>query len=1139
MKEIIKSLQKLNNYKYSTISGLNEGEKYFLPFVLNQKIAIVTSLYNIDGYKEQLESLGKKVLIFEDKIPLLYGYREKNSDIFKKYYINTSKLAKEDFDILLLTPESLFQKLPSKSFILENSLKFVKNGDYILEKLVSKIVDMGYKKQDFVFAPGEFAVRGDILDIFPVNLNNPIRLNFFDTNLEQINTFDKNSFKIIEELNEVEVCLNTFLNFFNLNKDEIKKEVNLSVQKLNLSPESMLRISNITATQFEYLDQNLEDISSVFYLPFCKYFTASFFDYLQDAKFFIDEPKLIFDKLTQIEDENMSSYLDLSYKGELLPKSMEFYLEKKHILKNIKNFSLIAYSRLLTQNKIFNNEYCLYFSCLKNEKYQNKFLNLVEDVKTYIKNGYTLFLSCGLELTLKKVKDFFKQANIKFNEVQNIFNLKENSINISIQNVPYSANFQTEKFVLIGSLALNNQQVLEVNLKKEDSKPKFLPQVGEYVVHQVHGIGKCVGIKNLKITSVNRDYIIVEYLGGDLLYLPCENVDMLSSFIGEGEPKCNKIGGAEFSRVKQKVKNSIKEMAFNLINVYSSRLNSKGFKFSPDSYLQKEFENAFVYPYTNDQITAINDIKKDMESGKIMDRLVCGDVGFGKTEVALTVAFKAIQDGKQVAIICPTTILCEQHYNTALSRMKNFMVEVETINRFKTKKEQTEILNKLEQGKIDLICGTHRLFSKDVKFKDLGLIILDEEQRFGVEDKEKLKNIKKTVDVISLSATPIPRTLYMSLVGIRDVSFLSTAPKDRKKIQTSVIEYSDNLLVDCCKRELDRNGQVLIVYNKVESITKFYAHVKNLLPNVKIGFAHGQMSSKELENAIFDLYSGKTQILISTVLIENGIDLPNANTLFVIDADKLGLSQLYQLRGRIGRSNIEAYAYFSFAKNKMLTPDSYKRLDAIMEFSDFGGGYKIAMRDLEIRGAGDVLGKLQHGHMQQIGYEMYVKLLNEAVLELNGKTQEELVETKIDISLNAYLPNNYISTNENRIVFYTKVSKINSEKELNSLLEETKLKYGNLPKPVEQLCKVGLIKNLAQKLFIKNIKLDEFNCKITFYKEVLEKNLFEILKKPSVYYVLTFENLPIITLLKQSTIEKAEQNLINFLINLNQEIKNK
>ena len=1140
MKEIIDNLQKLEDFKFSTISGLNEGEKYFLPYLFNEKIVVVSSLSSIYAYKEQLESLGKRVIVFEDKLPLLYGFHESKTESFKNYYINVSKLAKGDYDTIILSPESLFQKLPDRDFILNSTLKFEKNKDYFLDEIAKKLLEMGYKKQDLVFTPGDFSVRGDILDIFAVNESSPIRLSFFDTTLEQINTFDKNTFKPIKELNNIEVFLNSFLNLSSLNKDAIKKNVNLSLQKLNLNSEAMLRISSIASEQLENLEENIKEVSSVFFLPFCSYFNSSIFDFLPSkTKIIFDEPKLVLDRINLIEEENAESFLDLSIKGELLPKTMEFYFEKKEFLKKIKNFNLLSYSRLISQNKIFDSEYCLNFICGRNAKYQNKFTSLVEDVKNYLKNGYTLFLSCGLELTLKKVTDFLKEANVKFNIVENISKVQTNCINVSKQNVPYSANFEMEKFVLIGSLALNNQQVLESINKGEENKPKFLPQVGDYVVHQIHGIGKCLGIKNLKLTSASRDYIIVEYFGGDLLYLPCENADMLSSYVGESDPKCNKIGGAEFNRVKQKVKNSIKEMAFDLISVYSSRLNSKGFKFSKDTYLQKDFENAFVFPYTQDQLTAIKEIKNDMENGKIMDRLICGDVGFGKTEVALVAAFKAIQDGKQVAIISPTTILCEQHYNTALNRMKNFMVETAVINRFKTKKEQDDILKRLSEGKIDLICGTHRLFSKDVKFKDLGLIILDEEQRFGVEDKEKLKNIKKTVDVLSLSATPIPRTLYMSLVGIRDVSFLSTAPRDRKRIQTSVIEYSDNLLVDCCKKELDRGGQVLIVYNKVESITNFYAHVKSLLPEAKIGFAHGQMSSKELESAIFDLYSQKTQILISTVLIENGVDLPHANTLFVVDSDKLGLSQLYQLRGRIGRSDLEAYAYFSFAKNKMLTEDSYKRLDAIMEFSDFGGGYKIAMRDLEIRGAGDVLGKLQHGHMQQVGYEMYVKLLNEAVMELNGEEKQDVVETKIDISLNAFLPNNYISSNENRIAFYTKVSKIKSEHELDELLNEVNLRYGNVPSPVVQLCKVGLIKNLAQKLFIKNVKIDDFGCKITFYKEVLDKPIFECLNKPSVNYVLTLENLPIISFAKQSSLEKNEEQLINFLVNLTKENKNK
>ncbi|MBQ3048049.1 MAG: transcription-repair coupling factor, partial [Clostridia bacterium] len=766
------------------------------------------------------------------------------------------------------------------------------------------------------------------------------------------------------------------------------------------------------------------------------------------------------------------------------------------------------------------------------QKYQNRFIDLMQDIKDLLKNKWTVVLSYSIATTLNKLKLFLDDENITYTQIDNIEMAQNQGIYLLKQAINTSASFEMQRFMIVGSQALNNKTMLATAVREDGEKPKFLPKVGDFVVHQIHGIGKCLGIKNLKLTNCNRDYIVVEYKDGDVLYLPCENADMLSAFVGESNPKCNKIGGVEFFKVKQKVKNSIKEMAFDLIKVYSQRLNSKGYKYSKDSYLQTAFENAFEHPYTQDQITAIKDIKQDMESGKIMDRLVCGDVGFGKTEVALVSAYKTIQEGKQVAIITPTTILCEQHYNTALSRMKEFMVNVDVINRFKTKQEQTKILSDLKDGKIDLICGTHRLLSDDVKFKDLGLIILDEEQRFGVEDKEKLKNLKSTLNVLTLSATPIPRTLYMSLTGIRDVSFLSTPPKERKNINTTVIDYSDALLVEACKREIERGGQVLIVYNKVETITNFYAHVKKLLPDVEIGFAHGQMAPKVLEKAIMDLYSRKTQILISTVLIENGVDLPYANTLFVVDADKLGLSQLYQLRGRIGRSNIEAFAYFSFERNKTLTETSYKRLDAIMEFNDFGSGYKIALRDLEIRGAGDVLGKLQHGHLQQVGYDMYVKLLNEAVNEIKGQDVEVLVETKIDIAKNAYLPQDYISNSEKRIEFYTQIAKIKSLEEVNLFIENKTKELGQMPLAAKQLCYVGFIKNLACRLQIKRILLDEYDCKIVFYKEATDCVFFKNLKQTSADYVLNLDTLPIITLSKNNNMDIQQQKLIKFLLSL-------
>ena len=1131
MKSFEQRLQEIGQYKKITISGLNEGEKAFLPYFFDTKTLIIcNSLDSLDIYKTTLQELGKRVISLESKLPLLITLNEKSSQEFKDYYNFVSCLERQDYDVILMTAEALFQKLPSKDYIRKHTLHLKKGGKYNIEELISSLIDMGYTKRELVYEKGEFAVRGDIVDIFAINNENPFRINFFDDEIESINFFNKSTFKQEKESREVDIFCSSLINLDEQTKQDVENLIRTDLAKLSLKSESMIRISNIVSTQFEYLEHGANCLSSVFFLPYLNYYNSSVFDYLlNETNIIFDEPKLITDKITVIDEENINSFLTLSLNGEFLPKHMDFYFKKKEIFKDIENFNLIAYSRLVTQNKIFESEQYVNFICPQIKKYTNHFVDLVKDLKNLVSNGYTILISNSIPITSNKLKNFLDEKNVPFTEIENISGINEGKINLVSKGFSFSAHFEIEKIFFIGERDLNSYQITK-KINKVDSSPKFLPQVGEYVVHEVHGIGKCIGIKNLKITNVSRDYIIIEYRDGDLLYVPSENANMLSSFSGEQEPKCNKIGGTEFFKIKQKVKKSIKEMTFDLIKVYSDRLNAKGFVYSKDTYLQTAFEESFPYSYTEDQIKALNEIKSDMESKKIMDRLLCGDVGFGKTEVALAAAFKAIQDGKQVAIICPTTILCEQHYATAIGRMKNFLVRVSCINRFRTQKEQAKILQDLKEGNIDLICGTHRLLSNDVKFKDLGLMIIDEEQRFGVEDKDKLKNIKKNVDVLSLSATPIPRTLYMSLVGIRDVSFITTPPKRRKLVKTSVVDYSDNILIDACKKELDRGGQVLIVYNRVATISNFYAHVKSLLKDVKIDFAHGQMSSKALEEAIYKLYSRQTQILISTILIENGIDLPYANTLFVIDADKLGLSQLYQLRGRIGRSDVEAYAYFSFSKDKTLSEDSYKRLDAIMEFSDFGSGYKVALRDLEIRGAGDVLGRFQHGHMQQVGFDMYVKLLNEAVGEIRGEKVEEQKDIKLDIGLSAFVPNNYISSNENRIVFYTKVSKISSLEDLDNVISETSNIYGPLPSPVKQLCYVGLIKNLGQKIMASKIVLNEFGAKIYFYDDILNTSLYEYLSGGGIDFVLNKEKVPIITLKKEASFEKQQESLINFLL---------
>ena len=639
-----------------------------------------------------------------------------------------------------------------------------------------------------------------------------------------------------------------------------------------------------------------------------------------------------------------------------------------------------------------------------------------------------------------------------------------------------------------------------------------MPKVGDYVVHETHGIGRCIALQKLNLNGTEKDYFVLEYLGGDKLYLPNEQADLISAYMGgDAQPRLHKIGGEQFAKIKQKVKEGVSKLAVDLLDLYAKREKIKGFVYSQDNYLYQEFENAFKHTETNDQLLAINDIKNDMHSTKIMDRLICGDVGYGKTEVAMRAIYKAVLDGKQVAFLCPTTILAEQHYQTAKERFNGFMVNVAVLNRFKTKSQQEQILKEVKEGKVDLLIGTHRLLSSDVVFKDLSLLVLDEEQRFGVGDKEKIKDLKKNIDVLTLSATPIPRTLNMALTGIRDISIIETAPRERIAVKTFVSEESDTLILNACKRELARGGQVLYVYNRVEHIYEQAERLKELLPNARIGVAHGQMPEKLLEQTIMSLYNKEFDILVATTLIESGIDLPLANTLIVIDSDRLGLGEMYQLRGRIGRSDRVAYAYFTYNPSKMLTADAYKRLDAILEYTELGSGFKIAMRDLEIRGAGNILGKEQHGHLEKVGYDMYCKLLESAIKELKGEKVKEIKPVKIDVAISALLPETYVEAEEDRVKLYSNISQIQTEDEYQSAISLLNETYGNMPNEAQNLLKIAYLKNLCVKLGVRRVLINANVCKMYLYKtkEIMTEGLSRELSQ-SKCGSLAFEDTPVL-----------------------------
>ncbi|MBO4412399.1 MAG: transcription-repair coupling factor [Clostridia bacterium] len=868
-------------------------------------------------------------------------------------------------------------------------------------------------------------------------------------------------------------------------EDIIKNLTSLGFARVQDSPAEnefcflgdILRIKTEQNCVVDFFDEQVESIkvdgANVDDLTLCakdfenKNLTNIFLNLVCNNLLFVCEPKRILDELF---------YLEIEEKNR--DKNAVLFLNKNNLFEKINEKT----NKYLIFNEIFD---ILSSNSINNQnvgvrKYFYDYKSLISDLEYYIKNNFKVFLFCGSDESQKSIFNMLLQNKIA---VKILNEADAPGVYVSNLEIFESASFLEEKVVFIGSDDLiKKSRTAEKYITKKNI---YLPKVGDFVVHEFHGIGKCVAIERLKLLNYEKDYVVVEYKGGDKLYVPTEQLNLLSSYVGVDEnPKLSTIGGLEFARQKEKVKESVKKMTFDLIQLYNERNKKKGFVYEPNNYLFKAFEDAFPYELTEDQKKACDEIYKDMESNKILDRLVCGDVGYGKTEVALRAAFKAVLSGKQVAFICPTTVLSEQHFKTCEERFKNFMVKVEVLNRFKTKKTETdELLKNLAEGKIDIIVGTHRLLSKDVKFKDLGLLILDEEQKFGVEHKETIKKMKSSVDVLTLSATPIPRTLQMSLMGVRDISLIETPPQNRLPVQTYVTEYSNELLVDACKKELARNGQVFIIYNEIKTIEEFAARVRALLPEARVGIAHAQMPEKELKVTIDKLYNYGYDIIIATTLLENGIDNPLANTLIVIDADKLGLSELYQLKGRVGRSDRLAYTYFTFEPQKVLAENAYKRLEAISSLTELGSGFKVALRDLEIRGAGNVLGREQHGHLTKIGFDLYNKIVAECASEFMGVKNKELKEIKMEIALDAFIPKEYIKEEAERIEIYSKISQLTSKQQAEKLKEELEKTFGQIPAQINSLIKIGLLKNLAQENYVSKVVLNSAVAKFVLYKQ--------------------------------------------------------
>lgn len=966
----------------------------------------------------------------------------------------------------------------------DNIIHF-KNSDIIdTEKLISKLVGIGYTRVPMIDGQGQFAVRGGIIDIFSYTDETPVRIELWDDEIDSIRFFDVESQRSVEKIQTYDVFPATEWILsedeidagFEKVKDEVEKQlVTLGNDKKKKTQQEMDACNRL---RHAYADFERTRDYSKFILSFTDEIEG-FTDYFSkdETVFVLDEPDRIMERMELISyeyEESMKNRLEGGYVVASQTKLMRPIAE---VYKNMQSSRLMLLSSLDYKPKMLKPADYLRIDARSISSYNNSFEYLADDINKYKRTGYRVVLVCNSRTRAARIV-----ADLEELGTQSYFSEDyDKEIMPGTVMVTYGNIHRGFEYPLIGFVIITENDIFTSRTRKKQKK-KYEGRsiagfnelnVGDYVVHEMHGLGVYKGIEKITVEGVEKDYIKIEYAGNSNLYVLATQLDRLQKYAAsdtEKKPKLNKLGSVEWNKTKAKVHGAVEEIAKDLVELYSIRQNQKGYAFGPDTVWQKEFEEMFPYEETDDQLNAIADTKADMESTRIMDRLICGDVGYGKTEVAIRAAFKAVQEGKQVAYLVPTTILAQQHFNTFEQRMKNFPLKVAQLSSFRTNKEIKETLADLKKGFVDVVIGTHRLLSKDVEFKDLGLLIIDEEQRFGVAHKEKIKKLKNNIDVLTLSATPIPRTIHMSLVGIRDMSVLEEPPVDRVPIQTFVTEHNDEMIREAINRELARGGQVYYVYNRVRSIDEAAAHIQELVPQANVAFAHGQMEKRELEKIMVDFINGDIDVLISTTIIETGMDISNVNTMIIEDADKFGLSQLYQLRGRVGRSNRTAYAFLLYRRDRMLTEVAEKRLSAIREFSDFGSGFKIAMKDLEIRGAGNVLGKSQHGHMAAVGYDLYCKMLNEAVNDLKGIKNEYSFETNVDLSVDAYIPSTYIKSEYQKLDIYKRIAAIESEEELSDMKDELVDRYGSLSTPAVNLLNIALIKSMAHKIGIMEMK---------------------------------------------------------------------
>lgn len=1005
------------------VCGCVNSQKTHMMYALsdgcNYRVIACSSESKAKQVYEEYRFLDPNTHLYPAKDLLFYQADLRSKELVSQRMEVIQAVAAGEKATVITSFDAFMDTLLPKDVIVEKTVRIANDSTFHLEEMQSRLVALGYDREVQIEAPGQFAVRGGILDVYPLTEELPIRIELWGDEVDSIRTFDVETQRSIENLEEVSIC-----------------------------------------PAVEFPQEGEKGVSFLDYFP------------MEETILFLDEPVRLIEKGQGVEEEFLEAQKKRVESGyEVTDAEVQLY-HTEEILRKMNAYSSVGFFALDMKCRGLETKASFSLQTKSVNPYNSSFDMLTQDLKRLKRNGYRVVLLSGSRTRAKRLAEDLRDYNLSSYYSDELDReVAPGEIMTAYGHVAYGYEYPMLKFTVISETDIFGKTKKKKKRKTYEGRKiqSFAElKVGDYVVHENHGLGIYQGIEKIEVDKISKDYMKISYAQGGNLYIPATQLDLIQKYSSADakKPKLNRLGTQEWTKTKTRVRGAVREIAKDLVRLYAARQEQEGYVYGEDTVWQREFEEMFPFEETEDQLLAIEAVKQDMMSHKIMDRLICGDVGYGKTEIAIRAAFKAVQEDKQVVYLVPTTILAQQHYNTFAQRMKDFPVRVDLMCRFRTPAQQKKTIEDTKKGLVDIVIGTHRVLSDDLKFKDLGLLIIDEEQRFGVQHKEKIKKLKENVDVLTLTATPIPRTLHMSLIGIRDMSVLEEAPNDRMPIQTYVMEYNDEMVREAIERESGRQGQVYYVYNRVEDIAEITGHIQKLVPDVTVEYAHGQMKEHQLERIMYDFINGEIDVLVSTTIIETGLDISNVNTMIIHDADHLGLSQLYQLRGRVGRSNRMAYAFLLYRRDKLLREVAEKRLAAIREFTDLGSGFKIAMRDLEIRGAGNLLGAEQHGHMEAVGYDLYCKMLNEAVKHLKGEMEEETFNTTMDLNVDAYIPDSYIPNEYQKLDIYKRVAAIENEEEMEDMLEELIDRFGDIPKKVETLLAVASLKAIAHSAYV-------------------------------------------------------------------------